>query len=103
MTPTPGGKRPARKLVDERLTLGVLRNVASVDVDDAGTDRDAHRQVRPDGPDDPLPGSDRPLATAGIFLLWLGWFGFNGGSVLSADPELTSGLPILGEGTQIDG
>ena len=26
----------------------------------------------------------------GVFLLWLGWFGFNGGSVLSADPELTS-------------
>jgi Amt family ammonium transporter len=25
-----------------------------------------------------------------VFLLWLGWFGFNGGSVLSADPELTS-------------
>jgi Amt family ammonium transporter len=27
-----------------------------------------------------------PLATIGVFLLWLGWFGFNGGSVLSADP-----------------
>jgi Amt family ammonium transporter len=27
-----------------------------------------------------------PLATAGVFLLWFGWFGFNGGSVLSADP-----------------
>jgi Amt family ammonium transporter len=31
-----------------------------------------------------------PLATVGVFLLWLVWFGFNGGSVLSADPELTS-------------
>jgi Amt family ammonium transporter len=30
------------------------------------------------------------LATAGVLILWLGWFGFNGGSVLSADPELTS-------------
>jgi Amt family ammonium transporter len=30
------------------------------------------------------------LATAGVFILWLGWFGFNGGSVLSADPSLTS-------------
>jgi Amt family ammonium transporter len=30
------------------------------------------------------------LASAGVFILWLGWFGFNGGSVLSADPELTS-------------
>jgi len=38
----------------------------------------------------PIPGSNMPLATIGVFLLWLGWFGFNGGSVLSADPELTS-------------
>ncbi|WP_256009276.1 ammonium transporter [Desertivirga xinjiangensis] len=34
--------------------------------------------------------SNLPLATAGTFLLWLGWFGFNGGSVLSADPGMTS-------------
>jgi Amt family ammonium transporter len=38
----------------------------------------------------PIPGHSLPLATIGVFLLWLGWFGFNGGSVLSADPELTS-------------
>ncbi len=38
----------------------------------------------------PIPASNMPLATIGVFLLWLGWFGFNGGSVLSADPELTS-------------
>ena len=38
----------------------------------------------------PIPGSNMPLAAIGVFLLWLGWFGFNGGSVLSADPELTS-------------
>jgi Amt family ammonium transporter len=38
----------------------------------------------------PIPGSSIPLATVGVFLLWLGWFGFNGGSVLSADPELVS-------------
>ncbi len=38
----------------------------------------------------PLPGHSMPLATIGVFLLWLGWFGFNGGSVLSADPALTS-------------
>jgi len=31
-----------------------------------------------------------PLGAIGVFLLWLGWFGFNGGSVLSADPALTS-------------
>ena len=38
----------------------------------------------------PIPGSSMPLTTIGVFLLWLGWFGFNGGSVLSADPALTS-------------
>lgn len=31
-----------------------------------------------------------PLATVGVFLLWFGWFGFNGGSVLSADPGAIS-------------
>lgn len=35
-------------------------------------------------------GHNLPLATAGVLILWLGWFGFNGGSVLSANPELTS-------------
>ncbi|MCF7764274.1 MAG: ammonium transporter [Verrucomicrobia bacterium] len=38
----------------------------------------------------PIPGHSMPLAVIGVFLLWLGWFGFNGGSVLSADPALTS-------------
>jgi Amt family ammonium transporter len=38
----------------------------------------------------PIPGSNMPLATVGAFLLWFGWFGFNGGSVLSADPAITS-------------
>ncbi len=39
-----------------------------------------------DGRMRPIPGHSMPLATIGVFLLWLGWFGFNGGSVLSADP-----------------
>ena len=34
----------------------------------------------------PILGHNLPLAVIGMFLLWLGWFGFNGGSVLSADP-----------------
>lgn len=38
----------------------------------------------------PIPGHSMPLATIGVFLLWLGWFGFNGGSVLSANPAATS-------------
>src|SRR5690606_25482712 len=37
-----------------------------------------------------IAGHSMPLATIGVFLLWLGWFGFNGGSVLSADPDLVS-------------
>jgi len=43
-----------------------------------------------DGNPKALPGHNLPIASAGVFILWLGWFGFNGGSVLSADPELTS-------------
>jgi ammonium transporter, Amt family len=43
-----------------------------------------------DGKINPIPGHSMPLAVIGVFMLWLGWFGFNGGSVLSADPGLTS-------------
>jgi len=43
-----------------------------------------------DGKANAIPGHNLPLAAAGVLILWLGWFGFNGGSVLSADPELTS-------------
>ena len=38
----------------------------------------------------PIAGHNMPLAAIGVFLLWLGWYGFNGGSVLSADPALVS-------------
>jgi Amt family ammonium transporter len=43
-----------------------------------------------DGHIKPIPGHSLPLATIGVMLLWLGWFGFNGGSVLSAAPGATS-------------
>ena len=38
-----------------------------------------------DGTVNPIPGHNLALATVGVFLLWFGWFGFNGGSVLTAD------------------
>jgi ammonium transporter, Amt family len=38
----------------------------------------------------PIVAHNIPLAAIGVFLLWFGWFGFNGGSVLSADPKAVS-------------
>ncbi|NNG03895.1 MAG: ammonium transporter [Inquilinus sp.] len=36
----------------------------------------------------PMPGSNLPIATLGTFILWLGWFGFNGGSQLALGSAL---------------
>ena len=41
-----------------------------------------HGKYGPNGQVNAIPGANLPLATLGTFILWMGWFGFNGGSVL---------------------
>jgi len=43
-----------------------------------------------DGRSNPLPGSNIPLAALGVWILWLGWFGFNGGSELVVSNEASA-------------
>ena len=44
----------------------------------------------PNGKINPIPGHNMPIATIGLFVLWLGWFGFNPGSTMAANPEAIS-------------
>lgn len=39
-----------------------------------------------------IPGHSIPLGALGVFILWLGWYGFNGASTLAADPALVPGV-----------
>ncbi|HOP85652.1 MAG TPA: ammonium transporter [Syntrophorhabdaceae bacterium] len=43
-----------------------------------------------DGKIHPIPGHNLSIATIGVFVLWLGWFGFNPGSTMAADPAAIS-------------
>jgi len=46
-----------------------------------------HGKFGKDGSVRPMPAHNFPLAALGVLILWLGWFGFNGGSTLAADPK----------------
>lgn len=48
-----------------------------------------------DGRVRPLPAHNIPLATLGVFILWLGWFGFNGGSTLAANIESIASVIVV--------
>ncbi len=49
-----------------------------------------------DGKSKPMPAHNFPLAALGVIVLWLGWFGFNGGSTVSAeDPKAIAGIVLV--------
>lgn len=56
----------------------------------------------PDGQINPIPGANLPLATLGTFILWMGWFGFNGGSELKvSDIESANAVALVFANTNL--
>ncbi len=47
-----------------------------------------------DGKVQPIPGHNLTIATIGVFVLWFGWFGFNPGSTMAADPFAISHILV---------
>jgi Amt family ammonium transporter len=47
-------------------------------------------KYNPDGSPNAIPGHNIPMAALGTFILWLGWYGFNPGSLLKASPAIAS-------------
>src|SRR3989344_2719163 len=48
----------------------------------------------PGGKVNPIPGHNMSLAMIGVLVLWLGWFGFNPGSTMAADPRLIAHICV---------
>jgi ammonium transporter, Amt family len=56
----------------------------------------------PSGEVRPIPGANLPLATLGTFILWMGWFGFNGGSELKvSDVESANAVAMVFANTNL--
>jgi len=61
-----------------------------------------HGRYGKDGRVTPMPGSNLPLAALGTFILWFGWFGFNGGSQLAfSDPSSVNAVAKIMANTNI--
>jgi len=56
-----------------------------------------------DGKIHPIPGHNMTNATIGVMILWLGWFGFNPGSTMAADPEAISRIILTTNSAAIAG